>query len=178
MSDNKISLGQAIDQMINALEGLDQNARLTAISAVCAQLNIGAPFGAQPHVQVSTSPPTTEPTKEATMSHQSQLQQKKKVDIRSLKEEKNPDSAKQMACLVAYYLQDLAPEGERRDAISTHDLKKYFKEAGFKLPTKLEQVLLNAKSSGYFESAARGKYKLNAVGYNLVVHGLPAKKAS
>ncbi len=178
MVENKISLGQAIDQMINALEGLDQNARLTAISAVCAHLNIGASIGAQHHGVVSTPPSTGPHTKEATMSNQPHLEPRKKIDIRSLKEQKNPNSAKQMACLVAYYLQELAPESERKEAISTHDLEKYFKQAGFKLPTKLEQLLIDAKSSGYFESPSRGKYKLNAVGYNLVAHGLPAKKAS
>lgn len=178
MAENRISLGQAIDQMINALEGLDQNARLTAISAVCDHLNINTPTGIQHPGLISTPPTTIEPTKETTMSHQSHLQHKTKVDIRALKEEKNPDSAKQMACLVAYYLQDLVPEGERKEAISTHDLEKYFKQAGFKLPKKLEQVLIDAKSSGYFESPTRGKYKLNAVGYNLVAHGLPTKKAS
>ncbi len=143
MVDSKVSLGQAIDQMINALEGLDQNARLTAISAVCAHLNIGTPLGAQHQGVVSTPPSTGAHTKEATMRHQTHMEPSKKIDIRSLKEEKNPDSAKQMACLVAYYLQDLAPEGERKDAISTQDLEKYFKQASFKLPKKLEQVLVS-----------------------------------
>ncbi len=40
MAETKVSLGQAIDQIISALEGLDQNARLTAISAACNHLNI------------------------------------------------------------------------------------------------------------------------------------------
>lgn len=178
MAENKISLGKAIDQMINALEGLEQNARVTAISAVCAHLNIGSPLGAQQHGPSSIPTSAAEHAKEVTVSHQPHTHQKKQVDIRSLKEEKNPDSAKQMACVVAYYLQDLAPEDERKDAISAHDLEKYFKQAGFKLPKKIEQLLIDAKSSGYFDSPSRGKYTLNAVGYNLVAHGLPTKKAS
>ncbi len=83
-----------------------------------------------------------------------------------------------MACLVAYYLQELAPKNDRKQKISVQDLEKYFKQAPFKLPKRLDQLLVNAKASGYFESAERGEYKLNAVGYNLVVHGLPAKKGS
>jgi len=173
MSDTKLTLGQAIDQIISALETLDQDARNTAIAAACAHLNlkmsppVQSPGGAVPSVPVG-----------ALASHSVHTHHEKPVDIRSLKEEKNPDSAKQMACLVAYYLQELAPEGEQKETVSTRDIEKYFKQAGFKLPQKVEQVLVHAKRSGYFESAARGEYKLNAVGYNLVVHGLPAKKAS
>lgn len=83
-----------------------------------------------------------------------------------------------MACLVAYYLQEVAPEGERKDFINSADLEKYFKQANFKLPQRVQQVLPEAKSSGYFDSAGRGEYKLNAVGYNLVAHSLPSDGAA
>jgi hypothetical protein len=82
-----------------------------------------------------------------------------------------------MACLVAYYLQELAQPNERKDTITTADIDKYFKQASFKLPKVIPQVLPNAKSSGYFDSAGSGSYKLNAVGYNLAVHTLPRKKS-
>lgn len=174
MSDTKLTLGQAIDQIISALETLDQDARNTAIAAACAHLNlkmsspVQSPGGAAPQPPLGGAPAT----------HHTHTHHGKTVDIRSLKEEKNPDSAKQMACVVAYYLQELAPEAERKYTVSTQDIEKYFNQANFKLPQKVEQLLGAAKRSGYFESAARGEYKLNAVGYNLVVHGLPPKKAS
>jgi len=95
-------------------------------------------------------------------------------DIRSLKDEKKPTSAAQMACIAAFYLQKLAPEAERKESVSASDLEKYFKQAGFRLPQRVQQVLPDAKGSGYMDSAGRGEYKLNAVGYNLVVHNLPA----
>jgi hypothetical protein len=41
----------------------------------------------------------------------------------------------------------------------------------------MPQVLVDARGAGYFDSAGRGKYKLNPVGHNLVVHKLPKKKA-
>jgi hypothetical protein len=78
-----------------------------------------------------------------------------------------------MACVVAYYLQALAPSSERKTEITSTDLEKYFKQAGFPLPKKITQVLIDAKAAGYFDSTDRGTYKLNAVGYNLVVHTLP-----
>lgn len=174
MSDKKITLGQAIDQIITALESLEEGARNTAISAACAHLNLRVSSGSQVHAQ-STHQVDQE---NFSMSRHAVAHDGKRVDIRSLKEEKNPDSAKQMACIVAYYLQELAPEGERKNTVSAHDIEKYFKQANFKLPKLVAQVLVDAKKSGYFETAARGEYKLNAVGYNLVVHGLPAKKST
>jgi hypothetical protein len=99
------------------------------------------------------------------------------VDIRALKDEKKPNSARQMACLVAFYLQEQAPEGESKATVTTADLEKYFKQASFKLPDRMEAVLSDAKRAGYFETAARGAYKLTRVGYNLVAHSMPAKGA-
>ena len=176
MAHDKQTLGQAIDQIIQALDLLDESARKTALLAVCAHLGIkigdasaavraqsGAPFLPLEPAAMPPSPPA------APRSH---------VDIRSLKDEKKPASAKQMACLVAYYLQEHAPETERKQAIATADIEKYFKQAGFKLPQRSQQLLPDAKSSGYFDSTSRGEYKLNAVGYNLVVHNLPPKSAT
>src|SRR5437016_348252 len=54
-------------------------------------------------------------------------------DIRSLKEQKNPGSSVEMAVLVAYYIQELAPPSERDTSIGTTELKKYFKQANFRL---------------------------------------------
>jgi hypothetical protein len=93
--------------------------------------------------------------------------------IRDLKDQKKPASSNQMAALVAYYLSEIAPEGERKDAINASDLERYFKQAGFKLPKAIPQALPNAAAAGYFEATDRGLYRLNPVGYNLVVHGLP-----
>lgn len=169
MTEKKLTLGQAIDQITAALEQLDESTRVTAIQAACSHLGLVAPHAAATVTQQSPLPA-------APLGHAHPERSGKKVDIRSLKEEKQPNSAKQMACVVAYYLQELAPADEKKDTVSTKDIEKYFKQAGFKLPTKVEQVLVDAKRSGYFESAVRGEYKLNAVGYNLVAHTLPSTK--
>ncbi|MBS0172178.1 MAG: hypothetical protein JSR62_17675 [Nitrospira sp.] len=178
MADAKVTLGQAIDQIIAALDGLDQNVRITAVSAACKHLNIQLASG---DIDIGSGRQERDRTEQTGPDRGGQHDLKhpeRHADIRSLKAEKNPDSAKQMACLVAYYLQELAPKDERKQTISTQDIEKYFKQANFKLPKLIESVLKDAKRSGYFESVARGEYKLNAVGYNLAVHGLPAKKAS
>ncbi len=98
-------------------------------------------------------------------------------DIRSLKEDKKPKNAQEMACLVAFYLSEIAMGDLKKETVNTDDLTKYFKQASFRLPKGIEQVLKNARYAGYFDTAARGEYKLNAVGYNLVAHQLPRKEA-
>jgi hypothetical protein len=97
----------------------------------------------------------------------------RQLSIRDLKDEKKPASSNQMAALVAYYLSEIAPEAERKDTINASDLEKYFKQAGFKLPKVISQALPNAAAAAYLDAAGNGLYKLNPVGYNLVVHGLP-----
>jgi len=93
--------------------------------------------------------------------------------IRQLRELKEPKTAIEMAALVAYYLSDLAPQNERKSTVTTKDMETYFKIASYRLPTALQQLLGNAKNAGYFDLVRMGEYKLNAVGYNLVVHNLP-----
>jgi hypothetical protein len=97
----------------------------------------------------------------------------RRPSIRDLKDEKRPESSNQMAALVAYYLSEVVDQSEYKESINANDLEKYFKQAGFKLPKTLQQTLPNATAAGYFDSVGNGYYKLNPVGYNLVVHGLP-----
>lgn len=183
MVNEKLSLGQAIDQTLHALTPLDENARLTVLTAVCMQLGIKfseRSNSVQNKIAVTTadaSNPSSSPTVERS-SIISGANSSERVDIRSLKDQKKPKSARQMACLVAYYLQELVPEADRQETISTQDLEKYFKQAGYRLPEKLPQVLIDSKNAGYFDAPSRGNYKLNAVGHNLVVHSMPAALGS
>jgi hypothetical protein len=95
-------------------------------------------------------------------------------DIRSFKETKAPGSATEMAAVTAYYLAELAPPAERKDSITPQDVRKYFKQAGYPLPSRVRNPLLTARTAGYLdETGDRGVYRLNAVGYNLVAHTLP-----
>lgn len=175
MTEKKITLGQAIDRIIEALDPLDTDTRRTAIEAACAHLGIGLGKNALEGTRVA---PATGVSIVGTSSPAvTSVGQPAKTDIRSLKDQKNPRSARQMACVVAYYLKEVAPEGERKDSVNAKDLEKYFKQAKFKLPKKITQILPDAKQSGYFEAASgKGEYSLNAVGYNLVAHNLPGGK--
>jgi hypothetical protein len=94
-------------------------------------------------------------------------------DIRSLKQAKNPKSANEMAALVAYYVSESATGSERKAEIDKKDIERYFKSGGFKLTSKAGQTLVNARHAGYLDPGSdAGHYKLNPVGYNLVVHRL------
>jgi len=100
-------------------------------------------------------------------------------DVRSLREEKAPKSANEMAALVAFYVSELAPAAERKPEINKTDVERYFKTAGFKLTPNAGQTLVNAKNAGYLDAGSdAGYYRLNPVGYNLVVHRLGSTDAS
>jgi hypothetical protein len=99
------------------------------------------------------------------------------VHIKTLKEEKKPRSANEMAALVGYYLSTLAPPDKRKDAIDQKDIETYFKIAGFPLPKQVRVTLANARTAGYFDLVGGGEYSLNAVGHNLVVHSMPRGSA-
>jgi hypothetical protein len=158
----------AIGSILRALEGLDGESIQRVLDYVFGRLSLGSARSLKhtlsvPQVGVP-SIETSSPTR--------------KISIRDLKDEKQPESSNQMAALVAYYLSEVADEREHKDTIGAADLGKYFKQAGFKLPQSLAQTLPNATAAGYFEPAGSGQYRLNAVGYNLVVHGLPRSHAT
>lgn len=175
--DQKKTLGQAIDDIVTALSALEEGARMTAIRAACEHLGLAVPIagtsGTPGEVtSVVSTQAMSNPSPPAAVI--SAVAPSSAVhDIRTFKDQKAPGNAVEMACLVAYYLDSLAGADERKKEINSADLEKYFKQAGYKLPKRMPQLLVNAKSSGYFDSAGHGKYKLNPVGYNLVVHGLP-----
>jgi len=161
---------KAIQAIIDALNPLEPEAQQRVADYVSRRMNLtlNIPLGAR-SAKLPSDPGSSEP---------SQLRQQF-VDIRSLRDQKKPSSANEMAALVAFYLAEFAPADDRKTTIDKSDVEKYFKQAGFPLPKVSSQTLINAARAGYFDTTGAGRYRLNPVGYNLVVHGLPAKgKAS
>jgi hypothetical protein len=157
---------EAIRAVLGALTPLSEEARSSVISYVFRKLGVSS--GEADYVRHRA-----EPARE--VSRSAQPSRSEIVDVRTLKEEKQPSSAREMAVLIAYYLSELAPAIERKDEISADDIRQYFKQAAFKLPASPEMTLVHTRNAGYLDSgSARGLYKLNAVGYNLIVHSLPA----
>ena len=94
------------------------------------------------------------------------------TDIRSFFEEKQPSSDIEAAAAAAYYNQYLAPEPHRKDTINADSLSEAFRMAKRPLPARTIYTLTNARNAGYLDSLEGGQFRLNAVGYNLVEHGL------
>lgn len=172
----KKSIGSAIDEIISALSGLDEPTRTIAVKAACEHLgiNIGGISQTSNAPSIISAPKASTPEESISAPTQSASNIR---DIRSLKDEKQPANGIEMACVVAYYLENHAPEGESSPDVHKTDLEKYFKQAGFPLPKAVSQTLVDAKAAGYMDSTStRGRYKLNPVGHNLVAHSLPRKK--
>jgi hypothetical protein len=165
MEDKEI---KAIADIIAALEGLDPLAKSRVFRYVVERMNIQ---GTMSDSLAAPEYPSFTPITERVIPSSD----KSFTNIRSLKEEKKPNSDIQMAVLVAYYLKEVATGEEKKESINVADIEKYFVQGDFPLPKRPVTALTNAKSAGYLESADRGRYKLNPVGHNLIVHGLPLK---
>jgi len=152
---------EAIGSIIALLTPLDHAKRSRVLEYVLKRL------------QMATLQPPAVVPREGVASPASAAPTRATTDIRALTAEKQPRSANEMVALVAYYLSELAREGERSDTVNADTIRRYFKMAAFPLPRVLRNVLPNATAAGYLENVSRGEYRLNPVGYNLVVHGLP-----
>ena len=161
----------AIGEVLESLQPLSEQARERVLEYVVCALGIGIEplIGRRAFGQVASV--SFEPLDSVTSD--AMARPGRATGIRALKEAKQPRSANEMAALVAFYLSEVVPEPERRPTIEATDVQKYFNEAGFPLPKAINMTLTNAAGSGYFDRVEQGKFKLNAVGYNLVAHRLP-----
>ncbi len=160
---------EAIRVIVKVLEPLDHRARRSVLGYVIRRLDI----------PMSTTRALTQ-TLKAVLGPEEPPgpapESSGPVDIKDLVREKNPRSAIEMTALIAYYLSHRAPEAERKTTITAKDVETYFKIVGFRFPTLPEYALPNTKVAGYLDAAGEGEYKLNPVGYDLVVHALPKKQ--
>jgi hypothetical protein len=151
----------AISSIIDFLKPLDATERSRVLEYVLKRLAMGAvQVGSTAGLDLSVSPRRAAAMPVVT-------------DIRTLTAEKQPRSANEMVALIAYYLSELAPEGENARSVNVETIRKYFKMAAFPMPRVPKNALTNATAAGYLENVSRGEYRLNPVGYNLIVHGLP-----
>lgn len=153
---------RALQVLLEALEPLDEDARNRVLDYTLKRLGmreISAPSVTESHFRSDDA---------GDSRGGGQI-----TDIRSLREAKQPATAIEMTAIVAYYLAEAAPEAERKEAVTTADVEKYFKQANYRLPTRMDKVLNNAAAAGYFDRSARGAYRLNPVGFNLVTQTLP-----
>jgi hypothetical protein len=172
--NRKMSLGQAVDAVIGALGQFEPADQQTILRAVYDHLKITGPTktaadggGAkEPAAEVEPAVHSRKPVSRNDYAG---------MDIREFRRLKSPSSARQMACVVAFYLSEIAEGDEKKTVVTAADLERYFKQGDYPLPKNPDQLLIDARGGGYFDNAARGEYRLTRVGYNLVAHQLPPK---
>ena len=162
----------AIVKLLDALNPLDSNARLNVLRYVFERLKIE--FVAPPGASSSPAQAQGNGKPEAAATKSDQIGK----DIRTFREDKSPSSAIEMAAVVAYYLNHLAPIDGRKDTVSARDINKFFHQANFPLPKSAPMTLVHTKNAGYLDQVGHGQYRLNPVGYNLVAHRLPTPSGS
>jgi hypothetical protein len=175
MSDSDPEIA-ALTTLLKTLEPLKDEQRIRVLGFVFQRLNIRMPGSSA--VQQDQS---SESGSDLSAALGTAIERKPPPDngrdgndIRSLKEAKKPRTASEMAALVAYYLEHVAEGDERREYITPDDVRPYFNQAGFPLPTAPPNMTLtNAKNAGYLTARERGQYRLNPVGYNLIAYKLP-----
>ncbi|MGH7102776.1 MAG: hypothetical protein ACRD22_12720 [Terriglobia bacterium] len=164
---------KAISALMAVLKPLDADARVYVLEFVLKILGISlSPGPAAPVHKPGTT--DTNPAPPIALAPAAATP----VDIRSFAAEKIPKTVNEKVAVIGYFLAHLAPPSERRDNLVSDDIKTYFIQAGFQLPTApANMTLTNAKNAGYLNGLDRGRYKLNSVGYNLVAHKLPGGNA-
>ena len=168
----------AIGVVLAQLEPLSDAARRRVLDYVLQALQMSRIDIGNGHDQGNDNTATGEASTLLDRNHNGGGDGEKRPDIRSLREQKQPRSAVEMAVVASYYLTELAPDDERKEAIETADLTKLFKQAAYPLPAKMPNILGSAASAGYLDLIDRGHYRLNPVGHNLVVHNLPTGDGS
>lgn len=100
------------------------------------------------------------------------------IDIKSFKAKKDPKSDQQFTALVAYYFKFEAEPSERKDAIDPDTMKAAARLAGWPQVKRWGMTLTNAKNAGYLDPAGEGRFKISAVGENLVAITMPSAEAA
>jgi hypothetical protein len=160
--------------IVETLKGLDKDKQERAIRFASETLGLRTPADPPgPH----TPPPVglDQPPPKVTNA----VPLARVVDIKQFTAAKAPKTDQQFAVVVAYYYRFEAPDGERKEVIGAKDIKEAVRlVGGRKEPKDAGMTLVNAKNSGYLDAAARGKFRINAVGENFVAMTLPGKHQS
>lgn len=162
---------EAVRILVDALTPFDNIERNRIIRWACEKLGVSYDVTATRPASLQTKiPPSTLDGSNVGLSTR-----RPSSDIKSFIDNKNPKNDQQLAAVVAYYFAFEAPELERKSSIGSDDLVDACRLAHRHRPKKPVQTLFNAAFSGFLDKAEEtGKYKLNAVGENLVAMTLPS----
>lgn len=166
--DNEFDGAKAI---VETLKGLDKEKQERAMRFACETLGLRTS-----DVRRASGTPQPPSDGDRTDEVVSTSPSRRSIDIRSFAASKAPKTDQQFAAVVAYYYRFEAPSEERKDAIGVKDLQEAVRLVGGRSqPKDPRMTLTNAKNKGYLDSAGKAKFRLNAVGENLVAMTLPHK---
>ena len=122
------------------------------------------PVSEIPAASAAPSPTPTTPTPNSSITN-----------IKSFVEEKSPNNDMQFATTVAYFYAFEAPEQQTKEEIGYQDLQESCRLTGKERLAQPGQTLRNAAHNGLLDKgSAKGTYKINTVGENLVALTLPS----
>lgn len=157
------SVFDAAKMIVEALKGLDKPSQTLAIRFASESLGLSGVV-IQPPSAIVAPLQMSQPEVRGTIHS---------TDIQQFTAAKAPKSDQQFAAVAAYFYRFEAEESARKDTIDANTLKEAARLAGRRQAKKWTFTLINAKNSGYLDSAGSGQYRINSVGENLVAIALP-----
>ena len=166
----------AAEEIKGILGGRDKTEQERIVRWVCESLGLSGAATAQPPNPLSI-PTTATPPTVPHVPHTPHAGTKAK-DIRTFIDEKKPKNDLQVAAVVGYYYLFEASDTHRKEILTPKELNDAARQGrGFSFKDA-RMTLNNAVRQGYFDRAGLGKFKLNAVGENLVAMALPGWAAA
>ena len=86
--------------------------------------------------------------------------------------DRSPTNIREATAVAAFYLAEKAPAKERSSTITGEQLGDVFRQAQWKLPSRMRNALHATMKAGYLNRVDTGVYELSNTGHNLVVHTL------
>lgn len=164
------------------LDGLSDDAQQRVLAWVAAKYGGPAPSdktslpAPAPATVMSQKTSTKKPSKKAksiiSMDKNLNFSPSGKTSAVEFAAEKEPSSSKQKCVVAIYYLREFI----NIDKISVSAVHTFFKALGWPLPANLKNMLSQAGSAGWLDTADFEDIKITPIGENLVEHSLPAKK--
>jgi hypothetical protein len=152
--------------VFETLKPLSRERQERVLRWVAETLGITNPVSTKPSAAPhSVPPPVIEPTP--------RIRQTPAADIRSFIAEKHPRSDIQFVTAIAHFYRFEAPEDQRRDAIDADFAQAATRLADWDRLANPLSTLNNAVTKGYLDRSARGEFRINTVGENLVARTLP-----
>lgn len=95
-----------------------------------------------------------------------------RVDALQFFRHRSPTNIREATAVAAFYLAEIAPAKDKSSTITSELLGDVFRQAQWKLPSRMRNALHATMKAGYLNRVDTGVYELSNTGHNLVVHTL------